>query len=178
MTIYRASLHLYPREFRREYGDDMVALLEEQLRDESAPRVLGRALLDLLVTVPTRHLEAHMHRSSSTPLVVTFASIAAALTVFGGPIGLLGAVALLGVAALIWRRSRPVVATQDARWWKLLLAGVGLLATLIVVTNITGELPSGGWYVAMVTMFTSFGLIGAGVVLGVAGRVRRPRVAD
>lgn len=177
MTIYRASLHLYPRHFRREYGDDMVALLEEQLRDEPAPRVVGRALLDLLVTVPTRHLEAHMHSSATTPLVVTFAALAAAFAVFGGPIGLALAVGLLGLAALIWRRSRPVVTTPDSRWWKLLLGGVGLLAALIVVTTITGELPNGGWYVAMATMFTSFGLIGAGVVLGIAGRFRAVKSA-
>jgi hypothetical protein len=172
VRIYRLSLHLYPRQFRREYSDDMVALLEEQLRDESAARVVGRAVLDLLVTVPTRHLEARMHRSATIPLVVTFAAVAAALTVFGGPMGLLGGVAFLGLAALIWQRSRPVVVVQSSRWWKLLLGGVALLATLIVVTTITGELPSGGWYIAMATMFTSFGLIGAGVVLGIAGRMR------
>ena len=171
MRIYRTLLHLYPRRFRLDYGDDMVALLEHQLRDEPAPRVMGRAAVDLLVTVPTRHLEAHVPSSTTTPLVITFAAVAAALTVFGGPIGLAGAVMLLALAALIWRHNRPVVA-HDSRWWKLLLAGLVLLGALVVVTTIAGELPDGGWYVAMATMFTSFGLIGAGVVLGIAGRLR------
>ena len=174
---YRALLHLYPRRFRLDYGDDMVQLLADQLRDESRIRVVGRTVLDLLVTVPARHLEAHVPTSSTTPLVVTFASVAAALTVFGGPVGLAGAAALLALAALAWRRGRPVVAEQDSRWWKLLLAGAGLLTALVVVTTITGELPEGGWYVAMATMLTSFGLIGAGVVLGIAGRVRSVRRA-
>src|SRR5688500_18194733 len=106
------SLHLYPRHFRRDYADDMVALFEEQLRDESAPRVIGRALLDLVITVPIRHLEAHMHRSATTPLVVTFAAVAAAAAVFGGPVGVAVAVGLLLLAVLTWRRSRPVIATS------------------------------------------------------------------
>jgi hypothetical protein len=148
----------------------MVALVREQLREEHAARVVGRAALDLLVTVPSSHLEAHMNRSSTTALVITFVAIAAALTVFGGPIGLAGAIVLFGLAVMTWRRNRPVVDAGDGRWWKLLLAGVVLLGTLIVVTTITGELPSGGWYIAMATMLTSFGLIGAGIVLGIAGR--------
>jgi len=68
--------------------------------------------------------------------------------------------------------ARPVIAAHDSRWWRLLLAGVTLLAALVVVTTMTGELPDGGWFIAMITMFTSFALIGAGVVRGIAGRFR------
>jgi hypothetical protein len=172
MRIYRALVLLYPRRFRHEYGDDMVALLEDQLRDEQALRVFARALLDLLVTIPTHHLEVHMPGSATTGLVLSFAAFAVASAVFGGPFGVGAAVVLLVVAALVWRRSRPVVAAGDSRWWKLLFAGVGLLGTLVVVTTMTGELPDGAWFVAMAALFTSFVLIGAGVVLGVASRFR------
>lgn len=172
MKIYRAVLHLYPRRFRRDYGDDMVAMVQDQLRDESTARVVGRTALDLFVSVPTRHLEALMPRSTTTPLVVTFVAVATAFTVFGGALGLLGAMASLALAAVVWRRGRPVVGPRDSRWWKLLLAGFGLLGALIVVTTITGELPHGGWYIAMATMLTSFALIGTGAVLGIAGRFR------
>jgi hypothetical protein len=169
---YRVLLHLYPRQFHREYGDDMVLLLEDQLRDEATARVVGRAVLDLLVTVPTRHLEARMNRTPTIALVVAFAAIAAALTVVGGPVGLAGGVALFALAVVTYRRNRPVVSAADGRWWKLLAAGAALLVALVVVTTITGELPSGGWFVVMVAMLTSFGLIGTGIVLGIAGRVR------
>lgn len=171
MRFYRALLHLYPRRFRLEYGDDMVALLAEQLAAEPASRITRRVAVDLLVTVPTSHLEAHVPTASTTPLVITFAAAAAALTIFGGAVGVVGAVLLLLVSLLIWRHDRPVVA-DDSRWWKLLVAGALLLGALIVVTTITGELPSGGWYVAMVALFTSLGLIGSGVVLGLSGRLR------
>lgn len=172
MRIYRAALHLYPRAFRREFGDDMVALLADQLRDESSVRVVGRTAVDLLVTVPTRHLEAHMHRSTTTPLIVTFVAAAAAFLVFGGPFGLIVAVALLAVASVMWRRNRRIIGATDSRWWKFLVAGATLLSALAVVTTMTGELPDGGWFIAMITMFTAFALIAAGVVLGIAGRFR------
>jgi drug/metabolite transporter (DMT)-like permease len=73
---------------------------------------------------------------------------------------------------LIRHRSHPIVESERGRWWKLLSAGVVLLGALVVVTTITGELPQGGWYVAMATMLTSFALIGTGVVLGIASRFR------
>jgi hypothetical protein len=150
----------------------MLALVSNQLRDESSLRVVGRTALDLVLTVPTRHLEEHMHHSTTTPLVITFVATAAAFLVFGGPFGLVIAIALLALATVLWRRNRPVVAAHDSRWWKLLLAGAALLAALVVVTTMTGELPDGGWFMAMIAMFTAFALIGAGVVLGLAGRFR------
>lgn len=171
MRAYRALLHLYPRSFRHEYGDDMVLLLRQQLRDENVARVAARTALDLALTVPARHLEVHMNRPPVTVLIVVFVAVGAGFAILGGPVGLAAALALLALAAVTWRRTRPVVATADGRWWKLLLAGAGLLATVVVVTTITGELPNGGWYVAMASLLTSFGLMGAGIVLGIAGRI-------
>jgi uncharacterized membrane protein YdcZ (DUF606 family) len=173
VRTYRALVHLYPRRFRREYGDDMVLLLEQQLRDEPAVRVVARVVLDLVVSIPTRHLEVVMNRSAPVALVVAAVATAVALAVFGSPIGITGAVLLLAFAALVWRRNRPVAEeAHDARWWKLLLAGGGMLGALVVVTTITGELPSGGWYVAMVVLLASLGLIAAGVLLGLATLAR------
>jgi hypothetical protein len=173
MRLYRAALRCYPRAFRQEYGDDMVALLEVQLRDEHAVRVLGRAVLDLLVTVPTTHMEAHMSRAATTTLVIVLVALGAVLAVVGGPVGILAGLVAFAVAAVTWRRSQPIVAdASGTRWWKFLAGGAGLLAALIVVTTITGDLPEGGWYVAMVTMLTSFALIATGLVLGVAARFR------
>jgi hypothetical protein len=172
VRVYRAALLLYPRRFRREYGEDMVALLEEQLRDEGALRVVGRTALDLLVTIPASHLEVRMPHSTTTPIVISFVGAAAVLAVVAGPFGIVAAVASLTLALMVWRRGRPVVAVKDSRWWKLLVGGVTLMGSLIVVTTLTGELPDGGWFIAMVAMLTSLGLIGAGLVLGIVGRFR------
>jgi hypothetical protein len=173
MRLYRVALRCYPRAFRHEFGDDMAALLEAQLRDERAARVVGRAALDLLVTVPSRHLEAHMSRASAPILVIVLVALGLVLAVVGGPVGLVAALATFAVAAVTWRRSQPIVANVDGgRWWKFLLGGAGLLVALIVVTTITGELHNGTWYIAMVAMLTSFALIATGVVLGIAARFR------
>lgn len=170
MKLYRLLLRLYPRSFRDEYGDDMVALVRRQLRDENQARVAARTALDLAITIPARHLEARMNRTPTTLLVLTFVAVGAALAVLGGPAGLLGGVALFALAVVTWRRNRPIVQMADGRWWKLVLAGVLGLVALILVTTITGELPQGGWYIAMVTMLTSFALITAGVLLRIAAR--------
>lgn len=173
-SAYRLALHLYPRSFRREYGDDMVDLLHAQLRDEGTTRVAGRALADLLVTVPTRHLEAHMSRASTTTVIAALVALAGALAVVAGPAGVAAAVAVVAVAGLTWSRSRPVVGdgNGDGRWWKLLLGGAGLFVALIAVTTATGELPSGGWLAAMAVGLTALALMAAGLVLGIAARFR------
>jgi hypothetical protein len=175
---YGVLLHLYPRRFRRDYGDDMVLLLEDQLRDEGTTRVVGRALLDLLLTVPTRHLEAHMKRPSTTALVILFAAVGVVLAVFGGVIGVVAGLTSIALAVVAFRREQPVAAAagDDGRWWKLLLGGVGLLGAEIAVTTITGELPAAGWFIAMLVGMTAIVLMAAGTVMGIAGRVR-PKAA-
>ena len=58
----------------------------------------------------------------------------------------------------------------------MLAAGLGLLAALISITTATGELPEGGWYIAMLTGLTAVVLVAAGIVLGIvhlASRTRR-----
>jgi hypothetical protein len=173
LTAYRALLYLYPSGFRREFGGDMEALLREQRADEGTARVAGRLVLDLVTTVPTIHLEAHMSRASAPTLVIVLIALGVVLAVVGGPFGLVAAVAAFAVAAVTWRRSQPIVAdTSGGRWWKFLASGVALLFALIVITTITGELPSGGWFVAMTAMLTSFVLIATGIVLGIAARFR------
>lgn len=104
------ALHLYPRKIRREYSDDMVALLEAQLRDEAAARVVGRAVVDLFVTVPNNHLEVHMSRRSTTPAVIALFAIGTVVGIIGGAIGLAVAAAAFAVAALTWK-SLVLIAT-------------------------------------------------------------------
>jgi len=169
---YRAAVRLYPRSVRREFGDDMVALFEDQLRDEPAHRVLGRTVVDLLVSVPTRHLEVHMSRSSSTPVAVAFAVVGVALVLVGGVLPVATGLAAITLAGLTWSRSRPVTTGARRRWRALLLAGVALLTGVVGVTTSTGELSSTGWLVAMALGASSLVLIAAGVAIGASSRFR------
>ena len=171
VRCYRAAQHLYPRRFRAQFGDDMVMLLRDQLRDEPTWRVSGRTLIDLAVSVPVSRVEAHMSRAR-TPVLVLVATLLAAAATFAFVEGLLGiAVAIIGVAlaALIWRRERPAHerSTMTARWWIFLLGGAGLLAIVIGAASAAGELSEPAWAFAMIGVLASVALVGAGVVLGI-----------
>ena len=95
--------------------------------------------------------------------------------------GVLLACLAVGVAAgalglLAAHRTRPLTQPRpvSANWWKLLAGGAALLAALIVITTIIGELPDGGWLVAMISGLTALLLIGAGLVLGIVHLASRP----
>jgi len=70
LRSYRVLLWLYPRWFRREYGEDLLQAFRDELRDRGPFRGWLRVIADLLVSIPTQHREAVMaHRSSSSDLV-------------------------------------------------------------------------------------------------------------
>ena len=179
VAVYRGLQRLYPRTFRDEFGADMVLLFREQLRDEPTWRVCGRGVLDLVITIPIRHVEVHMSRSR-TPALVFLVSLLMASAMFALVEGLLGlVVAALGaaLAMLIWRHERPAPSQRAAagRWWKLLAVGAALLATVIAVTTASGELSEPAWAGAAVTFLVSVSLLGAGVILGLVRLTDRRR---
>ena len=74
--LYRVLLRLYPAPFRTRFGDEMVQLFSDQLRDARAGRsdtgvaaTWLRILADLAVTFPSEHLrkDRTMARSLTTP---------------------------------------------------------------------------------------------------------------
>lgn len=135
---YRVLLRLYPRHFRNDYGPDMALLFADQLRDEHTGRVLVRSVVDLAITIPARHLEAHMHRPPRPLVPMLFSALGTAglgIAVVGGTnpamlaVGLATAVGFLGLAAAAWRRGRPVaeVRAVSANWWRFLAGGAAIL---------------------------------------------------
>ena len=183
IAVYRRAVRLYPRPFREDYGDDLVQLLEDQLRDERSMRVAARCAVDLALTLPTRHLETHMHNSprSLTPLLFGALGLSA-LIVVGHPLVLVACLAVGGGAAclalLSIHRARALAvaasAPASAHWWKVLAAGAGLMAALVAITTAIGELPDHGWLVAMITGLTAIVLMSLGAVLGVTHLATRP----
>lgn len=179
VSTYRAVIKSYPRQFRDEYGPDLVLLFEDQLRDESSVRVVGRTLLDLVISVPIRHLEAHMTRLSPSIAtfgfaIISFASLATAVIVGSNAsrvvFGVLIALTSGSVALVAARRSRPLTAERpfSAHWWKFMAGGVGAIALFAAVTTATGELPAGGWVVGMAIVLAAVVTCATGIVLGVA----------
>jgi hypothetical protein len=176
--IYRALFRFYPRRFRDEYGLDMALLFEAQLREEPAGRVWARGLLDLTISVPTQHLEAHMHRPPNPVVPVVYAAISIAgltLALVGGSnlgvvgIGLTVAVVAGGLAVASWRRTRAITAARpaSAHWWKIVAGGVGLFVAAIVAVNITGEGPESWWLPMMLTFLAAITTTVTGLILGI-----------
>lgn len=182
MTVYAALLRLYPRDFREEYAEDMALLLRHQLRDEPTARVWARALVDLALTVPPQHLEAHMSRPVSTPAVYgTLGVVSAVLatlslwTVGVAPVGAVGALVFGGLAVVAWRRAHALDGTGHAaaHWWKYVLAGAAGLAAALGSVAGRDELAGGPWAVFAGVLLTSVVLLATGAVLFVV-RSHRP----
>lgn len=186
VAAYRLAVRLYPKPFREEYGDDLVQFLTSQLRDERMLRVLGRTAVDLLLSIPQRHLESHMDVTRATTLPVLFGAAALSALIVGIVVGhpavIAGCIAAgLGFGGLALLAAHRNQALSDghptsSRWLGMLATGVVLLISLIGVSTATGELPSRGWLIAMVVGLISLLLIAAGLILAVlhfASRGRR-----
>lgn len=181
---YGALLWLYPRQFREEYRDDMVLLVRDQCRDESPWRVLTRSAVDLAITIPKQHLEAHMRRTPTSIVSLGYLALSLAgigLMIVGGsslPAVVIGfAVAVLAavLAVIAWRRSAPASepATVTASWWKFVVAGPVLFGLVILGAGIGIN----AWFLLILTVLTGVVSIATGLVLGVlhlvGTRVRR-----
>ncbi len=183
--IYSGLLRFYPRRFRDEYGLDMAQLFAEQLRDEPTGRVWARGVVDLAITIPARHLEAHMDRPPNPTVAVVFAAISVSGLVLGivggsspGMLGLAVAVVAGGFAVAAWRNTRTISAARPAteHWRQVLLVGVIVLATTIIVINVLGELPDGTWMPMVLTLLAGVVTTAAGLILGIVHHIEnRPR---
>lgn len=180
VRAYARVLGLYPRPFRDEYREDMVALLVAQLRDEPPARVWTRAGTDLLRTLPLRHLEAHMHVDARTVPVLggIVGALATLALVVGGPAGVFLGIGLaaFAFALFVWRGERPVAPPAPAgrRAALFLVGGAALVTVAVVWANNLGD---GQWTAMMGTLFVGFVCAGIGLLLGVqhvARNLRRP----
>jgi peptidoglycan/LPS O-acetylase OafA/YrhL len=72
--VYRTLIHLYPPDFRRHYGQDLVQHLEDLIADRGVGAAWARTGLDLTVTVPRYQMERIMtEQQTNTALYATVA---------------------------------------------------------------------------------------------------------
>jgi len=183
LRAYRGLLRLYPRRFREEYGADMVQLLRDQYRDESHARVLGRAFLDLAITIPNQHLEAHMRHAPTSFGPLLFLAIAVAglaVAVVGGTtpaaliVGLVVAAGAGFLAVTAWRHAAPArEADVTSSWWKFLVAGPVLVALVIAGAGLGIE----AWFVGVLMVFAAAVFTALGLTLGIAHLATHRRTA-
>ena len=88
---YQRLLHLYPSDFRDEFGREMAQLYKDRAREERTWRLWGSLLLDTLRTAPTEHLDLlrqdliHTRRSLlRTPVITATAILTLALAIGAG----------------------------------------------------------------------------------------------
>ena len=189
VRVYRGLLRCYPRRFRDEYGADMALLFADQLRDEPARRVWARGLIDLAITIPARHMEAHVDRPPNPSVPIFYAALSVTGVVVGVVAGSNLGIAAFGLAAAVvagilavasWRNMRALTAARPvtARWWQVLGAGVGVLTSTIVVVNVAGEVSSGWWGPMMLALLCGVLMTAVGLILGIAHLMsNRPHTA-
>lgn len=181
LRAYGALMALYPREFRDEYGADMVQLARDACRDEPQWRVAGRVLVDLAISIPTQHLEVRMHRSPSLLIPLIYTAVSGAgivLALAGGTnaallvVGLVVAAIAGTLAVIAWRRAAPIGGSvPTTHWWKLVVAGPIIIGGVIVAAELGVE----AWFVGMLFVFVALILTGVGLLLGLARlTARRP----
>jgi hypothetical protein len=182
---YAALVGLYPREFRETYRSDMVRLFRDQCRDEPRSRVCLRTSVDLIVTIPHQHMEAHMNRNPTPALVLAYLTVALVgivVAVVGGssaPALIVGAVLAAtgsGLAIATWRRAAPFRESGlSQQWWKFLVAAPALIGCVIVAAGFGVE----AWFLGIAVIVAAIGSLAIGLVLAVvrlAGR-RHPTPA-
>jgi len=172
--LYRLVLLLYPAEFRRRYGDDMVQLLIDRQRHEQrrASLVLINETIDAVRTAPRLRWESSMNRTviiAVAGTVVIVATLVAKVILL--PLG------LLAVAAwFLWGRPvRPIASASASRhWMRWMLAGVLAILFAVAIPAIDGgELNEVWWTVAAIALLGGIAMTITALVLAASARAHR-----
>lgn len=136
--IYRSLVRLYPREFRRDYGDDLVQHFADLVARRGARSAWTRTGLDLIVTVPRYRLESIMneqHSETTLSVAITLLAGAGVLSVLTGfyP-GMVLLVAALGLAVAKRSTLARAIRTPDSSRRRRRL-GIAAILTAFFVTS-------------------------------------------
>jgi len=191
IALYRRFAWCYPRTFRHEYGDDLASTFALQLAEHGAIRCWLRTGRDLMITIPTQHLELRMNRPSSSAITGTCLALAIGATLaalvtgtsFYGLILALLALVALSLAVAFRRATKSALALETSGSWKKFLAtGSVLLLVIVILLNLPAnqnqELSEVAWTAMMVSLLFSLTLIGAGLVLGAGRLITHRRSAE
>ena len=176
-------VRLYPRAFRREYGEDLVEHYDDLVADRGARAARTRTALDLAITIPRYHLEHVMtERHSATTL-----SIVIGLFAVGGLASLMTGVGpgiLLFVAAVVLavaQRSTLARALRvpDSNLRRRRLRTAAVLGAIFAVSYVTYSLLIGDTWTARETVLATIGTLAMFGAIGflIAGLVT-PRTPE
>jgi hypothetical protein len=181
---YRALLFLYPRRFRREYGDPMVQLYRDARRDGSS---WLRCASDVVVSAPVQHKEALRIMSTQGKLVTAAVVATAGIVAFaavGGAIAAMLLMALLAWILVALLKERGVQPVSGAGWKIAALgAAIFVLAFAFFASPwpeswreaVPGEL---AWGVGFFVFVMSIVMVVVGMLLGITGHFTRRRLTQ
>jgi hypothetical protein len=174
IRLFRLVMLLYPREFRRRYGDQMVQGMIDQHRHQArrTSSVLLHETFDAVRAAPRMRWESPMNRTVILVVAVTVAIAAAVVAkVVLLPLGLVAA----GCWFLWGRQAQPIAsATSSRRWLRWLTAGALAIGAAVAIPAIDGgELNELWWTVMAVALLGGIGLAVTGVVLAASDRAHR-----
>lgn len=96
--VYRAAVRLYPRDFRRHYGDDLVQSFGDLVTERGQIAAWRRTTLDLVLTVPRYRLESVMTERLSATTLNVIISLLVAGGLISFMVGVGPGILLVGVA--------------------------------------------------------------------------------
>lgn len=139
--LYRGLVALYPRDFRREYGDDLVQHFNDLTADRGRVAAWGRTAIDLCVTVPRYRLETVMSDQQSSAAVGVVIGVLAAAGVLSVIAGFAPGVVLLAVAVVVGIAQRGALAAAmrapDSNLRRRRLACAGVCAAIFVLALVS-----------------------------------------
>ena len=173
LRLYRLLLVLYPAEFRRRYGDEMIQLVIDRHRHEqhSTSSVLLHEAIDAVRTAPRMRWESPMNRTVITIVAATLA-VAAAIVANG----LLLPLGLAAIAAwFAWGRPpRPIESAVPSRHWvRWLAGGASAVAVALAIPAVDGGELSGFWWtIAAVALLSGIAMTVTALVLATGHRAQ------
>src|SRR5207248_615779 len=116
--------------------------------------------------------------SSDLVRLVLVGTAVLALVAFGGMLALASLLVLAVLTFARWRRMVPyreALRDSNKSWWRVLLAGAALMATIVVATRYGPDFDWFPWHLLVFLVLTGWALLGVGAALGIATLVRRVR---
>lgn len=169
MRAYRTLLRLYPRDFRHDFADDLVMMLEDLVANQGRAHAWRICTLDLLVTIPRMHLERAMNPSHTTTTITFGIALLAAAGVASILTGLYPGALLLAAAGALAVAQRSALArairVPDTAVRHRRLRTAAVLAVSFIACYVVFLLTIGDEWTARETVLAIVGtasMIGAG----------------
>jgi hypothetical protein len=174
--VYKNLLWLYPRDFRDDYGGDLLQIYTDLSAELGPSRAWRRVALDLIITVPRYRMETFMKEQHTSTVLTAVIVVMACVGIVSPLVGLYpGALFLpLAVVVAVTQRSKLArsmdVTDHDHLRRKRLKVSAILAASLPVIYLVSLPILGDDWGTDAVVAFSVwFAVLIAAVCYFIAG---------